>query len=90
MYLVVEYMKKGDLLNVLKNRESSASSSGNNLPTLSDYEIWNIFRQIAAGVRYLHYQNVIHGDIKPQVLSTRKKEYQPIKYFKTIYIYIFI
>ena len=64
MYLVVEYMKKGDLINVLKSRSDSKAE----LPTLGDSEIWNIFRQLAAGVRYLHYQNVIHGDIKPQVI----------------------
>jgi serine/threonine protein kinase len=77
MYLVLEYMKKGDLINVLKDRESSAtpnsSSSGGmkavgGHTVLSDLELWNIFRQIVAGVRYLHYQNVVHGDIKPQNL----------------------
>ena len=76
MYLVLEYMKKGDLINVLKDRENT--SSGNSNPkssgaggaytVLSDLELWNIFRQIVAGVRYLHYQNVVHGDIKPQNL----------------------
>lgn len=82
MYLVLEYMKEGDLINVLKSREiSSASSScgGNNynsstptstsnISSLSDLELWNIFRQVVAGIRYLHYQNVVHGDIKPQNL----------------------
>lgn len=78
MYLVLEYMKKGDLINVLKDREN-ATPSGNSSSSggmkavgghtiLSDLELWNIFRQIVAGVRYLHYQNVVHGDIKPQNL----------------------
>ena len=73
MYLVLEYMKKGDLVNVLKGRESSTPGNGGNKnmgghTVLSDLELWNIFRQIVAGVRYLHYQNVVHGDIKPQNL----------------------
>ena len=73
MYLVLEYMKKGDLVNVLKGRESSTPGNGVNKnmgghTVLSDLELWNIFRQIVAGVRYLHYQNVVHGDIKPQNL----------------------
>ena len=39
-----------------------------NFQPLSDLELWNIFRQVAAGIRYLHFQNVVHGDIKPQNL----------------------
>lgn len=66
MYLVVEYVKNGDLTNILKSRAQSCAPG--ELPTLTDGEIWNIFRQLAAGVRYLHYQNVVHGDIKPQNL----------------------
>jgi [calcium/calmodulin-dependent protein kinase] kinase len=93
MYLVLEYMKKGDLIAILKTRgEGSSSSSGgagggagadkvggvngdkdsdpmkSGFVPLSDFELWNIFRQVAAGVRYLHYQNIVHGDIKPQNL----------------------
>lgn len=81
MYLVLEYMKEGDLINVLKTREntfasnsnggnsnhSNTPSSSSNVSSLSDLELWNIFRQVVAGIRYLHYQNVVHGDIKPQV-----------------------
>ena len=81
MYLVLEYMKKGDLINVLKDRESSGtlgnvSTNGHGtgtpggtgvLTSLSDVGLWNIFRQVVAGIRYLHHQNVVHGDIKPQV-----------------------
>lgn len=82
MYLVLEYMKKGDLINVLQEREMCTLNSNSNgtgtspIPgvsqsqsqsSLSDIELWNIFRQVVAGIRYLHYQNVVHGDIKPQV-----------------------
>lgn len=74
MYLVLEYMKMGDLINVLKSRGADsatnttgdASAEGAFTP-LTDMEVWNIFRQVVSGIRYLHYQNVVHGDIKPQV-----------------------
>ena len=76
MYLVLEYMKKGDLINVLKDREASSLSANGQCAltgvqgsSLSDVELWNIFRQVVAGIRYLHYQNVVHGDIKPQVIA---------------------
>lgn len=107
MYLVLEYMKRGDLLQVLKEREkeelaasvegalpgvgasllgagassTSASVSAsqgslkvNSFSPLPDLELWNIFRQVAAGIRYLHYQNIVHGDIKPQVRIWLGKE----------------
>ena len=85
MYLVLEYMKMGDLINVLKFRGVDAAGAATNssvatttpdannpegFTPLSDMEVWNIFRQVVSGIRYLHYQNVVHGDIKPQV--TRK------------------
>jgi serine/threonine protein kinase len=103
LYLVLEYMKQGDLVQLLKDREvtnNAAASAAPNLPLiagesagssaasasqptvsavtgkltsasgytlLTDIEFWNIFRQVTAGVRYLHLQNIVHGDIKPQV-----------------------
>ena len=104
MYLVLEYMKMGDLVNILKARAppiataSNASKSYNSkdqqehtngkaselnganngatgdpdstsgFQPLSDGEVWHIFRQVVSGIRYLHFQNVVHGDIKPQNL----------------------
>lgn len=74
MYLVLEYMKMGDLVNILKRRTAEESGGNNNnsaangFTPLSDYEVWSIFRQLASGIKYLHLQNVVHGDIKPQNL----------------------
>ena len=79
MYLVLEYMKMGDLINVLKSRgadantntTSGADAAEGTFTPLTDMEVWNIFRQVVSGIRYLHYQNVVHGDIKPQVPTLR-------------------
>lgn len=66
MYLLLEYMKRGDLINILKKRNENENNGSEFIP-LTDFEVWNITRQVVAGIRYLHYQNVVHGDIKPQV-----------------------
>jgi [calcium/calmodulin-dependent protein kinase] kinase len=75
MYLVLEYMKRGDLVNVLKKRggvdPNAVVTAETQFSPLSDFEVWNITRQLVAGIRYLHFQNVIHGDIKPQVTKYR-------------------
>ena len=77
MYLVLEYMKKGDLLHFLKEQDESQNHNSGEEKTqnksvktfsgLPDHELWAIFKQVVAGVQYLHKQDIIHGDIKPQV-----------------------
>jgi serine/threonine protein kinase len=81
MYLVLEYMKRGDLVNVLKKRTEDEkkfheaqgipftfNSENSQFSPLSDFDLWHLFRQIISGIRYLHLQNIVHGDIKPQVI----------------------
>lgn len=73
IYLLLEYVKRGDLINILRKRKSESSNTplaanDESFQSLSDLEIWNIFRQLVAGIRYLHFQNIVHGDIKPQNL----------------------
>lgn len=58
LYLVLEYMKKGDLLNVLKKQNNSGSGNKDSIEPMSDRQLWNIFRQVVSGVIYLHYQNI--------------------------------
>jgi len=53
LYLVLEYLRGGDLFTNEK---------------LNDLQVWNIARQVIQGLAYLHMNNVIHGDIKPQNL----------------------
>jgi serine/threonine protein kinase len=67
-------MQKGDLINFLQDKDKikdDSSQKANNKAQMNspmdDMDLWNIFRQVTAGIRYLHYQNIVHGDIKPQV-----------------------
>ncbi len=63
-------MKQGDLIHFLKekqNKPGSQHSQNGLFPVVNDMELWHILRQVCAGIRYLHHQNVVHGDIKPQV-----------------------
>lgn len=68
IYLVLEYMKKGDLAHFLKEKDKGSGKvySQNQIPPMSEQELWNVFRQVVQGIKYLHLQNVVHGDIKPQ------------------------
>ncbi|XP_062555997.1 calcium/calmodulin-dependent protein kinase kinase 1-like isoform X2 [Armigeres subalbatus] len=53
LYLVFELVQHGEILSI---------------PTdcpLSDERAWNVFRDVILGVEYLHYQRIIHGDLKP-------------------------
>jgi serine/threonine protein kinase len=71
LYLVLEYMKTGDLINYIKSKSETPAAHAQGKDTftpLSDRQLWNIFRQVVSGVIYLHFQNIVHGDIKPQNL----------------------
>nr|XP_029712236.1 calcium/calmodulin-dependent protein kinase kinase 1-like isoform X2 [Aedes albopictus] len=53
LYLVFELVQHGEILSI---------------PTdcpLSEERAWNVFRDVILGVEYLHYQRIIHGDLKP-------------------------
>ena len=56
LYLVMEYMKGGDLMKVV------------NKSPMDDSDVWDIARQVIRGLKYLHDNNIIHGDLKPQNL----------------------
>lgn len=36
---------------------------------LTEERAWFIFRQVILGVEYLHYQKIIHGDLKVNSLA---------------------
>ena len=53
LYLVLEYMKGGDLYRS---------------EPMSNIDVWHVTRQMLLGLSYLHQNSIIHGDIKPQNL----------------------
>lgn len=67
LYLVLEYMKRGDLMQMLQG-DSSNKNKKYECDPMNERALSNVFRQVACGLEYLHLQNIIHGDIKPQNL----------------------
>lgn len=59
MYLVLEYLPGGEL----KWRDERIPNNPKSIYTKD--EVRSIFRDLVAGVQYLHYQGIVHRDIKP-------------------------
>ena len=56
LYLIMEYMSRGDLMQIM---------DGN---PMDDNDVWDILRQLLRGLKYLHDNDIVHGDLKPQNL----------------------
>ena len=54
LYLVLEYIKNGNLYDLSKKKN------------FSENEIIKIFKNITKGINYLHSQKIVHRDIKPE------------------------
>lgn len=54
--MVFELVTKGEILEIPTSNP------------LTEDRAWFIFRQVLLGVEYLHYQKIIHGDLKPENL----------------------
>ena len=67
LYLVLQYCKNGDLMQMTKGNARTNSCN-----PLTDLQVWDVTRQIMKGLKYLHDNDIVHGDIKPQNLLVDK------------------
>ncbi|RHY35273.1 hypothetical protein DYB32_000226 [Aphanomyces invadans] len=71
LFLVLEYMQLGDLLSFKKGQKKLvgvAPSTETICEPMSDRELHGVALQVLLGLAYLHEQNIVHGDLKPQNL----------------------
>lgn len=61
LYLIMEYVDKGTLFDLLRKKGK-----------LSERETWDIFTQTCIGLNYLHSKNILHRDLKPENLLISK------------------
>jgi serine/threonine protein kinase len=63
LYLIMEYVEKGSLFDLLRKKGR-----------LSEREAWKIFTQTCVGLEYLHSKNVLHRDLKPENILISKDD----------------
>lgn len=77
-YLVMEYLKGGELLNRIRGatagsaqvsqRKRARSKDIKSLGPISELEACEIFKSLLSTVNYLHSQRIVHRDLKPENL----------------------
>ncbi|KAA8902506.1 hypothetical protein TRICI_005867 [Trichomonascus ciferrii] len=75
IYLVLEYMEKGEICWQTETGE----------PAMSRYQVKSTARDVLLGLEYLHYQGIIHRDIKPANLLLSADEVVKISDFGVSY-----
>ena len=55
-YIVMEYLKGGELLSRIRKKKR-----------FSEAEAAKIMKKLISAVHFMHYQGVVHRDLKPEV-----------------------
>jgi len=77
VYVIMEYLGGGELLDALLNKEKSADGLEAHY---SEADARLIFKQLIAGVKYLHDIGIVHRDLKLEnLLLTKKGDLSTIK-----------
>ena len=58
-YLIYEYLENGSLSKLLKTKKDSE------LLFIPEELVIKIFKQVLSGLKYLHHENIAHGNIQP-------------------------
>ncbi|CDW76156.1 serine threonine protein kinase [Stylonychia lemnae] len=68
--ILMDYASNGDLSQLIERHKSEKQP-------INEEVIWNICKQVAIGLQYLHQKKIIHRDIKPQnILITTYNQYK--------------
>ena len=77
-YIVMEYLKGGELLSRIRKKKR-----------FSEAEAAKIMKKLISAVHFMHYQGVVHRDLKPEVCHKNKKKFKSRELLLLIFSFYF-